>query len=110
MRTATPRSTRPAFRLALAVWVSFAMVAATVALNGHGATSRSASGADAVKKAYAASAANAVARKSAYPVVFNADGTHTHLPGTPTHDHSNPATKNLVSRVTAAEADGDITD
>jgi hypothetical protein len=28
----------------------------------------------------------------------------------PTHDHNNPATKNSVSRVTAAEADADITD
>ena len=42
--------------------------------------------------------------------MFNPDGTHTHLPGTPTHDHNNPATKNLVSRVTAAEADGDTSD
>jgi hypothetical protein len=106
MRSATPR---PTFRLALAVWVSFALGATTVTVNAHTATA-GAAGADAVKKAYAATAANAAARKSADPVVFNADGTHTHLPGTPTHDHNNPATKNLVSRVTAAEADGDITD
>jgi hypothetical protein len=79
-------------------------------INAHTTSAGRAAGADAVKKTYAATAATAVARTSADPVVFNPDGTHTHLPGTPTHDHNNPATKNLVSRVTAAEADGDITD
>ena len=101
---------RPPLRLALAVWVSFAVVAATLTINAHTESTGQAPGADALKKTYAASAANAAARKAADPVVYNADGTHSHLPGMPTHDHNNPATKNSVSRVTAAEADADITD
>jgi hypothetical protein len=101
---------RPNIRLALAVWVSFAVVATTVTINSQTATASRPAGADALKKAYAAAAASSVAAKSADPVVYNADGTHTHLAGTPTHDHNNPLTKNSVSRVTAAEADADITD
>jgi hypothetical protein len=101
---------RPTTRLALAVCVSFAVVAATLAVNARTAAAGHPSGADAYKKAYAASAANAVAKKAADPTVYNADGTHTHLPGLPTHDHNNPATKNSLTRVTAAEADGNITD
>jgi hypothetical protein len=101
---------RPTFRLALAVWVSVAVVAATLTLNNQGATGAHVAQADALKKAYTATAANAVAMKSADPVVYNADGTHSHLPGMPTHDHNNPATKNSVTRVTAAEADDDISD
>ena len=101
---------RPPLRLALAVSLSCAVIAATQALNAHTATSAHLSGPDALKKAYAATAANQVAKRSSDPVVYRADGTHTHLAGTPTHDHDNPATKNSVSRVTAAEADGDISD
>ncbi|MGY2876703.1 hypothetical protein ACVW00_003893 [Marmoricola sp. URHA0025 HA25] len=101
---------RPHLRLALAVWLSFAVVAATLTLNAHTASAGTGLGADGLKKAYAATAANAVAKKAADPIVFNADGTHTHLPGAPTHDHNNPLTKNSVTRVTAAEADGDISD
>ena len=105
---------RPNLRLALAVWVSFAVVAATQTVNAHTATAvhtpGHVSGADALKKAYAATAATAVAKRSSDPTVFHADGTHTHLPGAPTHDHNNPLTKNSVTRVTAAEADADISD
>jgi hypothetical protein len=101
---------RPHTRLAIAVWASLAVVAATLTLNSRSTSADHAAGADALKKAYAATAANVAAEKAAEPVRFNADGSHTHLPGAPTHDHNNPATKNSVSRVTAAEADGDITD
>ncbi|HET6166891.1 MAG TPA: hypothetical protein VFE07_08690 [Marmoricola sp.] len=101
---------RPHHRLAIAVWVSVAIVAATLTLNSRSSTTGHTVGADALKKSYAATAANLAAKKAAEPIRFNADGTHTHLPGMPTHDHNNPATKNSVSRVTAAEADGDITD
>src|SRR3954447_13792505 len=101
---------RPNVRLALAVWVSFAVIAATLTLNAHSTSTGTTPGADALKKAYTAAAANKVAARSgakADRIVYNADGSHTHLPGTPTHDHNNPATKNSVTRVTAAEADGD---
>jgi hypothetical protein len=105
---------RPTFRLALAVWVSFALIGATQTINTRtpdpGQAPGQAAGADAVRKTYAATAANAVAKRSLEPVRFNSDGTHSHLPGAPTHDHNNPATKNSVTRVTAAEADGDTTD
>jgi hypothetical protein len=101
---------RQTTKLGLAVCVSFAVVAATLTINARTPAAGHASGADAYKKAYTAAAANAVAQKAADPTVYNADGTHTHLPGMPTHDHNNPATKNSLSRVTAAEADGDITD
>jgi hypothetical protein len=101
---------RPQLRLALAVWLSFAVIAATVMINSRTPSGSGTSSADALKKTYAASAANAVAKKAADPVRYNVDGTHTHLPGMPTHDHNNPATKNSVTRVTAAEADGDISD
>src|SRR3954471_16018234 len=100
---------RPHIRLTLAVWVSLAVVAATVTINSETVTAARASGPDALKKAYAATAANAT-QKPSDRIVYNADGTHTHLPGMPTHDHNNPATKNTVTRVTAAEADGDISD
>ena len=102
MRPDLPPTLRPRTRLALAVWVSLAVVAATLSLNSRTAATGHASGADAYKKAYAATAAEAAASRS--------DDGHTHLPGLPTHDHDNPATKNAVSRVTAAEADGDISD
>jgi hypothetical protein len=104
---------RPQLRLALAVWVSFAVIAATMTLNAHTTPTGTPSGADALKKAYTATAANKVAAHSgprADRIVYHADGTHSHLPGMPTHDHNNPATKNSVTRVTAAEADGDTTD
>ena len=101
---------RPPLRLALAVWVSFAVVAATMTLNAHTSSTGQSLGADGLKKSYAAAAANKVAKKAAEPIVFNPDGTHTHLPGMPTHDHNNPLTKNSVTRVTAAEADGNISD
>src|SRR4051794_7982645 len=101
---------RPHIRLAIAVWVSFAVIAATMTINSQTATATHRSGADALKKAYAATAANAVAKKSRDLVVYHADGTHTHLAGTLPHDHNNPATKNSVTRVTPAEADGDISD
>jgi hypothetical protein len=102
---------RPPLRLALAVWLSLAVAAATLTLNSRDTgTDASTSGADALKKTYAATAANAVAKKASDPIVYNADGTHAHLPGAATHDHNNPATKNSVTRVTAAEADADITD
>jgi hypothetical protein len=101
---------RPHHRLTIAVSVAVAVVAATLTLNARSAETGRTAGADALKKSYAVTAANVAAKKAAEPVRFNADGTHTHLPGTPTHDHNNPATKNSVSRVTAAEADGDITD
>jgi hypothetical protein len=97
---------RPPVRLALAVWVSFAVVAATQTVNSHTATATvsHASGADALKKAYTATAAAAVGTSP------DAEGDHAHLPGEATHDHNDPATKNLVSRVSAAEADADTTD
>lgn len=101
---------RPHTRLAIAVWASFAVIAATLTLNAHSADAARTAGADALKKTYAATAANVAAKNAAEPIRFNPDGTHTHLPGTPTHDHNNPATKNSVTRVTAAEADGDISD
>jgi hypothetical protein len=101
---------RPYLRLALAVCLSFAVIAATLTINARTTSTAASPGADALKKAYAATAATEVANGTAEPTVFNADGTHTHLAGAPTHDHNNPATKNSVSRVTAAEADADITD
>jgi hypothetical protein len=93
---------RPHLRLALALWISLAVVAATLAINARTHSTAHASGPDAFKKAYAATVADAAAQGT--------DDTHSHLPGAPTHDHDNPLTKNSVSRVTAAEADGDITD
>jgi hypothetical protein len=104
---------RPHLRLTLAVWVSLAVVAATLTLNARTTSTGTTSGPDALKKAYTATAATKAAARSgpkADRVVYHADGTHTHLPGMPTHDHNNPATKNSVTRVTAAEADGDTTD
>jgi len=101
---------RPQIRLTIAVWVSFAVIAATMTINSRTASAAHDTGADALKKAYAATAANAVARKNSIPVIYNADGTHVDLPGSLPHDHNNPATKNTVTRVTAAEADGDISD
>lgn len=101
---------RPNHRLALAVWVSLAVIAATIALNAHRPASSQGSSADGYKRAYAAAAATAVAKRSDDPVAYNADGTHAHLPGAATHDHNDPATKNSVSRVTAAEADGETSD
>jgi hypothetical protein len=101
---------RPTFRLALSVGVSAAVVAATLTLNNTGATVAHVAQPDALKKEYAATVANAAAKRAADPTVYNADGSHSHLPGAATHDHNNPATKNSVSRVTAAEADADTTD
>jgi hypothetical protein len=111
MRSVTPSSPRPTLRLALAVCASLAVVATSITVNGQGTASAAhPTGADAFKKAYAAKTATVVSKASTDPTVYRADGTHTHLPGMPTHDHNNPATKNSVSRVTAAEADADITD
>lgn len=82
---------RPPLRLALAVWVSVALVAATLTLN-SGGTAGGRAGADALKKAYAATAGSVATADR------TRDGAHDHEPGAPAHDHSDPATKNALSR------------
>lgn len=104
MRSATPSSARPTFRLALAVSVSLAVVAATMTLNSQDTASAARPGADALKKTHTATAAARVTGDA------DTAGAHTHDPGDGAHDHSDPATKNAISRTSAAEADADTTD
>ena len=101
---------RPYLRLAFAVCVSLGVVVATLMVRADTTSTGGALGADGLKKSYAAAAATEVSKDSPEPTVYNADGTHTHPPGQPAHDHSNPLTKNAISRVAAGEADGDTTD
>ncbi|RNL77717.1 hypothetical protein [Nocardioides marmorisolisilvae] len=91
-------------RLALVVWVSIVVVAATIAINKSGGGGS----ADELKKSYAATAANTT-KKTGDNTVYNADGTHAHDPGTPPHNDNDPATKNSVSR-SAPTTDKDSAD
>lgn len=103
MRSATSTPARPTFRLALAVSVSLAVVTATMTLNSQDAASAARPGADGLKKTYTAAAAEVTADDGAV-------GAHIHDPGAAAHDHSDPATKNAISRTSAAEADADTSD
>ncbi|MFL6160298.1 MAG: hypothetical protein ACJ72D_29770 [Marmoricola sp.] len=95
-------------RLALVVCLSLAVIAATLVLN-HGGGG-SGSQADELKKAYAATAANTVAKKSGKSsTIYNADGTHSHDPGAPPHNDNDPLTKNAISR-SAPTTDADTAD
>ena len=90
-------------RLALALSLSVAVVATTLVLNSRGLDPGGTARADALKKVHAATAQNtaenaAAAADPAGTTVVNADGTHTHVSGAPTHNHNDPATKNSISR------------
>ena len=91
-------------RLGLVVTLSLAVMAAMVVFSGGGQPSTGQ--ADALKKSFDASAANAAAQAGE---TYNADGTHAHDPGAPPHDDNDPNTKNSVSR-SAPTTDGDTTD
>lgn len=90
-------------RLALVVFMSIAVAAATVVFSGGGSNPGQA---DELKQAFNANVANAGAAPGE---TFNADGTHAHDPGAPPHDDNDPLTKNSVSR-SAPTTDDDTSD
>ncbi len=96
-------------RLSLTVGVVLAVIATTLVLNArdNGVEVSAATG-DSLKKGYDATAANTTADEKP-GVVYNADGSHTHAPGTPPHSDSDPATKNAVSRA-ATTTDAETAD
>ncbi|MET3962182.1 hypothetical protein ABIE44_002116 [Marmoricola sp. OAE513] len=96
-----------AVRLSVVAAVAVALVVATVIYNGTGGPTGN--GADSMKKAYAAAAANNAAAKAGDTTLYNADGTHSHDPGAPAHDDNDPKTKNSVSR-SAPTTDNDSSD
>ncbi|MET1000044.1 MAG: hypothetical protein ABWX73_15125, partial [Marmoricola sp.] len=120
MRRLTPRSTpehsRARRRLAVAVGLSVGAVMAAVvvpsgALSGLASSSET-KGADGYKKAYVATASNKTAGAQAAGTIYRADGTHVHPNGLTDgheHDHSDPKTKNAISR-TAPVTDSETAD
>jgi len=104
MRRHTPRSStdhsRAARRLAVAVGVSVGAVLAAVVIPSD-ALSAFEGKPDGYKKAYAAATNKKTSGAQAAGTIFLADGTHLHPNGLADdhgHDHSDPKTKNSISR------------
>ena len=115
MRRHTPRSStdhaRAARRLAVAVGVSVGAVLAAVVIP-SGALSAFEGEPDGYKKAYAAATNKKTSGAQAAGTIFLADGTHLHPNGLADghgHDHSDPKTKNSISR-SAPVTDSDTAD